>query len=263
MIKTGIHEMDKLLAGGIPEGKSLVYYIQPGVEGDIFGLRTIYNTLKNGGRSVFVASSTSPDIIKNQFKDFGWGYNSFKDNFFFVDAYNPLIEVPSKEKYVALNPYDIQEFSKIIVDLLSELPPSTVVFGSLSTIMDLCGEKETIEAVKKWNKMAMLYNHVMIYNFTAWSYSMETLDLIKKQLFNAVITIGGIAEEVIFSQYFGVIKLDWKKETRESNTFDSENGDFAVVDIPTPKPAPCLEYEIEGADVRIVGENNTAGFPLF
>lgn len=229
MIKTGIHEMDKLLAGGIPEGKSLVYYTQPGVEGEIFGLRTIYNTLKNGGTGVFVASSSSPDIIKSRFREFSWYHEPFKDNLFFVDAYSPLIEAPSKEKYVALNPYDIQELSKIIVNLLSELPPSTVVFGSLSTIMDLCGEKETIEAVKKWNKMAMLHDHVMIYNFTAWSYSLEILNLIKKQLFNAVITIGGIAEEVIFSRYFGVIKLDWKNKTWESNLLDAENDNVQYV----------------------------------
>ncbi len=43
------------------------------------------------------------------------------------------------------NPDDIQEFDRIITNMIKELPPSTIVFGSLSTIMDLCGEKETIE----------------------------------------------------------------------------------------------------------------------
>ncbi|MBU4491986.1 MAG: GTP-binding protein, partial [Euryarchaeota archaeon] len=104
-------------------------------------------------------------------------------------------------------------------DVLKQLPPSTVVFGSLSTIMDLCGEKETIEAVKTWNKMAVVYEHVIIYNFTAWPYSQETLRSIKEELFNAVISIGGIAERVIFGQYFGILKSDWAEVQKKSMLF--------------------------------------------
>ncbi|MFA4957407.1 MAG: ATPase domain-containing protein [Candidatus Methanoperedens sp.] len=219
MVETGIPKLDDFLGGGIPKGKSLVYYSQPGVEGEIFGLQTVYGTLKKGGTCVFVVSSTMPDIIKEQFKEFGWDMNSFKNKLFFVDSYNPLIGAHSDEKYVVSNPDNIEYFNKTITDIIKELPPSTIVFGSLSTIMDLCGEKETIEAVRNWNKLAMLYNHVMVYNFTAWPYSVQTLDLIKDKLFNSVITIGGIAERVIFGQYFGILKSDWAEISKKSMLF--------------------------------------------
>ncbi|HEY9205074.1 MAG TPA: ATPase domain-containing protein [Candidatus Methanoperedens sp.] len=219
MIETGIPKLDDFLGGGIPKGKNLVYYIQPGVEGEVFGLQTVFNTLKNGGTGVFIVSSTSPDTIKGQFKEFGWDIDLFKDRLFFVDAYNPLIGAPSKEKYVVSNPDNINNFSETIIKVIKELQPSTIVFGSLSTIMDLCGEKETLEAVRDWNKLAILYDHVVVYNFTAWPYSQATLDLIKKDLFNAVISIGGIAERVIFGQYFGIFKTDWAQETKKSMLF--------------------------------------------
>ena len=219
MVKTGIPKLDDLLGGEIPKGKSIVYYTQPGVEGEIFGLQTIYTTLKNGGKGVFVSSSTSPSIIKDQFRDFGWNFESFKDDLTFVDAYNSLIGAPSEEKYTISNPDNIENFDEVITKILQESAPSTIVFGSLSTIMDLCGEKETIEAVKTWNKIAMLYDHVIVYNFTAWPYSEETIELIKNELFDAVISIGGIAERVIFGQYFGILKSDWSEETQKSMLF--------------------------------------------
>jgi small GTP-binding protein len=219
MVETGIPKLDDFLGGGIPKGKSLVYYSQPGVEGEIFGLQTVHGTLKKGGTCVFVVSSTMPDIIKDQFKEFGWDINSFKDKLFFVDSYNPLIGAPSNEKYVVSNPDKIEYFNKTITDIIKELPPSTIVFGSLSTIMDLCGENETIEAIRNWNKLAMLYNHVLVYNFTAWPYSEQTLNLIKGNLFNSVISIGGIAERVIFGQYFGIMKSDWAEISNKSMLF--------------------------------------------
>jgi small GTP-binding protein len=219
MVETGIPKLDDFLGGGIPKGKSLVYYSQPGVEGEIFGLQTVHGTLKGGGTCVFVVSSTMPNIIKDQFKEFGWDMNSFKDKLYYVDSYNPLIGAQSEEKYVVSTPDDIECFNKTITDIIKELPPSTIVFGSLSTIMDLCGEKETIEAVKNWNKLAMLYDHVLVYNFTAWPYSDQTLELIKGNLFNSVITIGGIAERVIFGQYFGIMKSDWAEISTKSMLF--------------------------------------------
>jgi small GTP-binding protein len=219
MVETGIPKLDEFLGGGIPKGKNLVYYTQPGVEGEVFGMQTVYNTLKSGGNCVFVVSSTIPDIVKGLFKEYGWDIDEYRNRLFLVDAYNPLIGAPSDEKYIVSNPDNIENFNKVIINLIKELPPSTIVFGSLSTIMDLCGEKETIEAVRNWNKMAMLYDHVLVYNFTVWPYTNETLHLIKEELFNAVISIGSIAERVIFGQYFGILKSDWAKETKKSMLF--------------------------------------------
>ncbi len=213
--ETSIADVYEFLHSNIPEGKSLIYYTQPGIEGEIFGIHTAYNTLKTGGTCIFVVSSTSPCNIKNQFSEFGLDINPFKSRLLFVDAYNPLIGAPSKETYVISNPDNIYEFSKIIKSILKESPASTVVFGSLSTIMDLCGEKVTIDAVKTWNEIAAMNGHVLVYNFTAWPYSQDILDSIKNDVFNAVIYIGGMTGNTIFSQHFGILKSDWMNERYE------------------------------------------------
>ena len=215
-METGIPKLDDLLGGGIPRGKSLVYYIMPGIDGGIFGLQTIYATLKKGGSGVFVFSETMPDIIKARFEEFGWDIDSFTNRLILVYAYSPLSGAPSKEKYVISNPDNIEDLSKTIRQRLKELLPSTIVFESLSIIMDLYGEKETIEAVKIWNRIAEENGHIVVYNFIAGSYSNETLDKIKNDLFNAVISIGGITERGLSGQYFKISKADWTKEIKKS-----------------------------------------------
>ena len=94
-METGIPKMDDLLGGGIPRGKSLVYYMMPGIDGGIFGLQTIYAILKKGEIGVFVLSETMPDIIKERFKEFGWDIDSFTNRLILVDAYSQLSGAPS------------------------------------------------------------------------------------------------------------------------------------------------------------------------
>ena len=253
LIETGIDRIDQLLGGGIPKGKSIVYYAQPGIESDIFGINTIYNTLKRGGHGVFIVTSTTPKNITDKFRDFGWPVDSFSNNCIFADAYSPLIGEHSSEKFVISDPENIKNFSSTILDLLENSPPSTIVFDSLSTIMDLCGETETIEAVKIWNETARLHDHVLIYNFTAWAYSKETLKLIKTELFNAVVTICGVGEYILFGKYFGILKLDWKKEPEKNESYASRS----IINNFKRFASPWLQYEIDGANVNILREKNT------
>ncbi|MCX9014696.1 MAG: hypothetical protein OIN89_07875 [Candidatus Methanoperedens sp.] len=255
MIQTGICKMDELLHGGIPKGKSLIYYAQPGVDYGIFGLHTIFNTLKKGGKGVFIVNSTTPNNIRDTFREFGWHIDFLNNDFVFVDAFSSLIRSHSDEKFVISNPDNIEELDKKLLDLLRNSPACTVVFESLSTIMDLYGEKETIKSVKGWNEIAKVNGHVMIYNFTAWAYPRETLDLIKTELFNAVVTICGSGEYVIFSKYLGISKLDWKKEPEKLPQYES--GYIMNKGIVTP----WLEYEINGSLVNIMRENHAFECP--
>jgi len=215
MPETGIPRLDKFLKGGIPNGKTLLYYVHPGVEGEIFAMQTIYTNLENGNNCVFIASTRNPRDARERFKEFGWGLDKYKDNFAIIDAYSGLIGLESEEKYVVEDPTDITSFNEVIEKVIEECGKGSIIFGSISAIMDMCGEQETLEYVEKWNKYTMLHDGVGVYNFTAWPYSEDTLNKVREELFDSVVVVGGIAERVIFGQYYGIVKANWTEPEKK------------------------------------------------
>jgi hypothetical protein len=94
-----------------------------------------------------------------------------------------------------------------------------VTFGSLSTILDLAGEEKGLEYIEKWNKYMLLYDDIGIYNFTAWPYSEETLRKVKEKLCNATVLVSGIAERIIYGQYYAVLRADWTEPKKKAIMF--------------------------------------------
>lgn len=209
MIESGIPKLDDYLEGGIPAGKSLVYYIHPGVEGDVFSMQTVYHNLGNGHRSVYITSTASPTTVRERFEELGWPLDRFADQFAIVDAYSALIGMDSDERYMVSDPENIESINEQVVKAIEDFSGGVIACESLSTIMDLCGEETTLEYAENWNKHVMLNDCVGIHNFTNWSYSDDTSRRVKDELFNAIVRIGGIAERVIFGQYYGVMRVDW------------------------------------------------------
>lgn len=220
MIETGIPKLDDYLDGGVPEGKTLVYYAYPGVEGVVFGMQTLYHAISDGRYGVYVSSSTDPQMIRDRFGEFGWDVDEYGDRFAIVDAFSRLIGSDSRERYVVNDPEDVNSFTQCIKQVIEDMrEPGVIVFESLSTIMDLCGESETLDAIEEWNQYAMLYDHVIVYNFTSWPYSNDVLLSIKEDICDSVVSVGGISDKVIFGQYFGILKVNWTDVTKKCILF--------------------------------------------
>jgi len=219
VIETGIPRLDDFLGGGIPNGKTLLYYIEPGVEGDVFGMQTLYHNLQKGYKGLFITSTTAPDILRESFKELGFDMSQFEDRFAIIDAYSSIIGAASNERYVVEDPSDPSQIDEVISKAIEEFSGGTITFGSVSTIIDMVGEEKALEYIKKWNKYALVYDTVGIYNFTAWPYSPETLDRIKNEIFNAVIKVGGISKRVVYGQYYGVLRVDWTKTNEKAILF--------------------------------------------
>lgn len=226
-METGIPTLDETLILGIPNGRNLAYLSDPGVEGEVFGIHTLYHNLSKGCHCVYITSSSNPDLVKDQFKEFGWSADQFKEKFWIIDAYSKLIGDGSAEKYVADEPENIESITNEIKQAMLDMPEGSVVlFGSLSTIMDLCGETDTLHAIIEWNTMAMRYEHVIIYNLTVWPYSQVTIDLLKDVLFDVVIKIR--QKWFPFNRFFWVYKCDW------TENIDNNNNRFIFYRISRP-----------------------------
>ncbi|MEM2924675.1 MAG: ATPase domain-containing protein [Methanocellales archaeon] len=210
LIHTGIPKLDEYLGGGVPEGKSLLYYVHPGIEGEVFCMQTLYHNLALGKKAVYVTFNSPPKSVRQTFKEFGWDLDRYREKFAIVDAYSMLVGEASNEKYLVQDPENIESVDIAVAEALTELRSNGLIgFGSLSTFMDICGEKKALEYIMKWNKYNFANDNVSIYSFTAWPYSEEILSLVSEKLFDAVVSIGGIVEQVIFRQYYRVLRANW------------------------------------------------------
>jgi len=218
-MEIGIPKMDDFLKGGLPTGKTLLYYIEPGVEGEVFGMQTVYHNLKKGRNAVYITSASDPDSVRGYFKEFGWDIDTFEKEFAILDAYSGMVGMESKERYVVNDPSNLDEVDAVLKRAIEEAGAGAIIAGSLSTIMDVNGEKKTLEHLENWNKLIMVNDCAGIYNFTSWPYSEDTLRKIKKEVFNGVIGVTGIGERIVFGQYYAVIRADWAEVPKKTILF--------------------------------------------
>lgn len=218
-MEIGIPKLDEFLKGGLPTGKTLLYYIEPGVEGEVFGMQTVYQNLKKGRNAIYITSASDPESVRGYFREFGWDIDSFEKEFAILDAYSGLVGMDSKERYVVKDPSDLNEIDAVFKKALEEAGAGSIVAGSLSTIMDVNGEEKTLEHIERWNKLIMVNDCVGLFNFTSWPYSKETTEKIEEETFNGVIKVTGIGERIVFGQYYAVVKADWTEVPKKTIVF--------------------------------------------
>lgn len=231
MKTTGIGKLDQFIDGGVPEGKSMLFYTSPGVENDVFGYQTIVARLKSEGVFCFI-NTTVPDVAKKTIYNYGWNIEEHekRGKFFFVDACSLGIGLPGKGKYV-LKGTSSEEINSAITKAINDSKKGTGVINTLSSIVDSVGEKNTLNLVKKWNSLALKNKVNLVYLFTVWNYSKDFLKKLQ-DVMNSVVLVSGIEERIIIGQYFAVIKADWTKPTEISVLFQVARPGGVKVFIP-------------------------------
>ncbi len=219
MTETGIPKLDEYLEGGIPEGKSLLFYISPEVEEDNIGIHVLYHNLEMGKQCIYVVSKSSPKQLEQSFREFGWDMKKYGEKLCIVDGYSRLIGAPSEEKYVILEPHDILSYEDVINETLENTPGSVVVvFDSLSTILDLCGEIEALQGIYRINDEINRQNGISIYNFTSWPYKESIIYRIKRG-FDSIVEISPMSRESLIGQKYHISKISWGGKTGKTVIF--------------------------------------------
>lgn len=227
-MRLGIAKLDEYL-NGLPSGKSLLFYIEPGIEESNIALHVLRYNLEKGLHGIYISSESPPKNIEKKFREFNWNIKDYS-NLIIVDGYSSLIGAPTEEKYVVEEPHDIRSYEDVILQLLDEIGNETIiVFDSLSNIMDLCGERSALEGIERINVEIEKKSANSIFNFIAWPYKEGILYRIKR-LFNAIIEVRSV--ENANWQKFIIKKSDWGAGVGKSIYFKIFKPDGLRVYIP-------------------------------
>jgi small GTP-binding protein len=207
MKKTHIPKLDDFLGGGIPEGSSVLFYADPGVECEAFGYQTLQSRLEEGDHGFIFTNVTEPSSILYEFEKFGWDLENEvkKGQAFFVDGSSYFIGVPVMGKYTI---EDYSQIEEVVHKAITDVPDGVGVINNLSALIDYLDPGETVSIIKKWNKAARENKTVLLYLFTEWDYETDLIDEIKDSM-DCLVNLSTIEERVIIGQGFMVTGATW------------------------------------------------------
>lgn len=207
MKKTHIPKLDDFLGGGIPEGSSVLFYADPGVECEAFGYQTLQSRLEEGDHGFIFTNVTEPSSILYEFEKFGWDLEKEMEDgqAFFVDGSSYFIGVPVMGKYSI---EDYSQIEKVVHTAITDVPEGVGVINNLSALIDYLDPGETVGIIKKWNKAARENKTVLLYIFTEWDYETDLIDEIKDSM-DCLVNLSTIEERVIIGQGFMVTGATW------------------------------------------------------
>jgi len=207
MKKTHIPKLDDFLGGGIPEGSSVLFYADPGVECEAFGYQTLQSRLEEGDPGFIFTNVTEPSSILYEFEKFGWDLEKEvkEESAFFVDGSSYFIGAPVTGKYSI---EDYSQIEEVVVDAITDVPDGVGVINNLSPLIDYLDNGETVRIIRKWNQIAKDKNTILLYIFTEWDYETDLIDEIKESM-DCLVNLSTIEERVIIGQGFMVTGASW------------------------------------------------------
>lgn len=198
-LETKIPELDKLLTGGVPIGKNILFLSTPGIDTAAFAQQILFSRLEQGDSGLYLVFNKSPRAIRFIMKDFLWEIEEYekKNNLTFIDGFSSIMNIKSLEKY-SCNPKKPEEIKKVFKETLKKLKGNKIIIiDEVSNLFDLIGEEKTISLLKELKTS----DSVLICLFTNWLYPEKTINKLKKH-FDKTIEMKSVEERVILTNYF-------------------------------------------------------------
>lgn len=207
----GVPQLDRLLAP-VPEHATLVFLNDPGVDAEPFAYQAAQRRLENGGTVVYAVTNRAPSTIARAMREFGCDLAAHRGRVFWVDAFSSLMGMGSEADYVAVSPGNMEEFSTLLDRAGREHPDALLVVDSLSQLIDQ-GSWERFAAGFPRLLAAMRRFAMSEAIFTRWPYSGDLDALLAS--FDGVVTLRGVEDRVMVSQYFRVERASWRSDLDE------------------------------------------------
>ncbi|RLI94539.1 MAG: hypothetical protein DRO90_01860, partial [Candidatus Altiarchaeales archaeon] len=149
IIKTNIPRLDEFLNGGIRPCTITTLWAAPGIDNAPFAYQALVNRLEDGDSCIYVNQSKASSTIEKEIEHYGWDVKPYIEDgrFIFLDAYSGLVNMKSTDKFVVENPRNVKSITESLKKILDEKKTkhAVVVYDSISTLIDHCGEKSLDE----------------------------------------------------------------------------------------------------------------------
>ena len=147
-VKTWVEGLDDVLEGGFPDKSVILFVGEPGSGHVMLAQQIAYYHAFKEGKVAYFTTNRSPDVLREDFKTFGWEISNFEEDSRWVFA-NDLKETPLKIEQNCWTIVDslsyllLTQKSKSVIDLVESVLESARKHGGIHLLLMTHGMHDT------------------------------------------------------------------------------------------------------------------------
>lgn len=152
-IQTGISGFDKLVEGGLPQGRSFLISGGTGTGKTIFSAQFLINGAENGEPGIYLTLDERPELIREDLLRFGWNLRQLEDSGMIkvIDGTIAKVGIPSDEEFsLPATGFDLDKLLLELMKAIKKIKAKRVVIDSIPALgLNFESEHETRKAILK------------------------------------------------------------------------------------------------------------------
>lgn len=152
-IQTGISGFDKLIEGGLPEGRSFLVSGGTGTGKTIFSAQFLIHGAENGEPGIYLTLDERPELIREDLLRFGWNLRQLEDDGLIkvIDGTIAKVGIPSDEEFsLPATGFDLDKLLLELMKAIKKIKAKRVVIDSIPALgLNFESEHETRKAILK------------------------------------------------------------------------------------------------------------------